>query len=922
PAKWTAETPSLYQLVLTLSTADGAVIETISQNVGFREVEIRDAQLLINGQPILIKGVNRHEHDPVTGHVVSRESMIRDIQLMKQLNINTVRTSHYPNVPEWYDLCDQYGLYVIDEANIESHGAQHLARNEQWRGAHLDRTQRMVERDKNHPSIIIWSLGNEAGDGSNFAATSGWIRQRDPSRPVHYEQAGTGPNTDIVCWMYPSIETIVRYAKSNPNRPLIMCEYAHAMGNSVGNLQDYWNAIEEHRVLQGGSIWDWVDQALWKEVPDKKHAKVLDRIQNRKATVVSGAIGAQGLVGAVELDDDPVYDLTGPLTVEVEVYGDRSSSEYSPLISKGDHQYLLRFDSGGVAFVLHRGKWYSARTDSYDDAQLTSGWNRVTGVYDGKLAKVFVNGRQVAKLSVPEKLDASAHPLNIGRNSEVTNRTTSMPIRRARIYGRALSAEEVSEPEGRNDEDLVLDIDLTKVVEYAAAPNPRCVSRFLAYGGDFGDQPNDGNFCCNGLVQADRRVNPHAYEVKKVYQNIRVTRVDGETEKFRLRNKYYFTNLNEFECSWTLRTNGKTVQSGTLGRIDLAPQHSRDIQIDYAAPQEPGETFLTVSFELPESTPWAESGHVVAWDQLAIGQATAGTVAKAAAGVPAVEYTKSNGVLTVRGEAFSVAINESNAAIESLKYGHRECLAEPLVPNFWKVPNDNQLGNDYLRRLGAWYGAAENRELTSLDVEPSSGGSVRVTAELKLPVNDAAYRLIYDIFTDERLAVTAQYRPTTDNRAPLMPRMGITLAIPQRYNQVEWYGRGPHSSYIDRQTGAEIALYRQTVDGLAFPYIRSQDNGNHTETRWFTITDEAGRGLKVSAVDEPINFSAWPYRLDDLRQAKHDFELPRRETNTIFVDHKVHGVGGDNSWGARTHDEYTLPANQPYTLKFVIEPTQ
>ncbi|MHC4180115.1 MAG: glycoside hydrolase family 2 TIM barrel-domain containing protein, partial [Planctomycetota bacterium] len=267
PAKWTAETPNLYRLVLTLTDAAGKVAEATSHNVGFRKVEIRDGQLLVNGRAIYLKGVNRHEHDPATGHTVSVASMTRDIRLMKQLNINTVRTSHYPDDPRWYDLCDCYGLYVIDEANVESHGAQRLARDPQWRDAHLDRTIRMVERDKNHPSVILWSLGNEAGDGSNFAATSSWIRRRDPSRPVHYEQAGTGPNTDVVCPMYATIQRIVRYGESDPSRPMILCEYAHAMGNSVGNLQDYWDAIEKYPALQGGSICDWVDQRLWKDVP-------------------------------------------------------------------------------------------------------------------------------------------------------------------------------------------------------------------------------------------------------------------------------------------------------------------------------------------------------------------------------------------------------------------------------------------------------------------------------------------------------------------------------------------------------------------------------------------------------------------------------------------------------------------------------
>jgi beta-galactosidase len=266
PKKWSAETPHLYTLVLELADGRGRPLEAASRRVGFRTSEVRDGRFLVNGVPVRLKGVNRHEHDPVTAHVISEESMRRDIALMKQSNINAVRTCHYPNDPRWYELCDEYGLYVIDEANIESHGlgygTRSLAKDPEWGPAHLDRVARMVERDKNHPSVVIWSLGNEAGDGVNFEQAYRWLKQRDPSRPVQYERAELLPHTDIYCPMYASVEEIEKYAASKPGRPLIMCEYAHSMGNSTGNLQDYWDVIEKYEALQGGFIWDWVDQGF------------------------------------------------------------------------------------------------------------------------------------------------------------------------------------------------------------------------------------------------------------------------------------------------------------------------------------------------------------------------------------------------------------------------------------------------------------------------------------------------------------------------------------------------------------------------------------------------------------------------------------------------------------------------------------
>lgn len=265
---WSAETPELYTLALTLKDTRGVTIESTAVRVGFRKVEIKGGQLLVNGKAILLKGVNRHEHDPFTGHVISEASMVKDIKLMKQNNINAVRTSHYPNHPRFYELCDFYGLYVVNEANIESHGMGYdelsLAKDTVWMDAHIDRTVRMVERDKNHPSVIIWSLGNEAGNGLNFHTTYKWIKERDKTRPVQYEQAGRDSNTDIVCPMYAGIDHLVWYATTQHSRPLILCEYAHAMGNSVGNLIDYWDVIESYDNLQGGFIWDWVDQGLAK----------------------------------------------------------------------------------------------------------------------------------------------------------------------------------------------------------------------------------------------------------------------------------------------------------------------------------------------------------------------------------------------------------------------------------------------------------------------------------------------------------------------------------------------------------------------------------------------------------------------------------------------------------------------------------
>ena len=729
PAKWTAETPNLYKLVLTLKDDAGKTIAVTSHNIGFRKVEIRDGQLLVNGKAIDIKGTNRHEHHPVEGHTVSVESMIEDILLMKRFNINAVRTSHYPDDPQWYALCDKYGLYVIDEANIESHGMHYgpesLAKAPKWQKAHLDRTQRMVERDKNHPSIIIWSLGNEAGNGVNFEATYDWIKGRDPSRPVHYERAELARNTDVYCPMYATIDRMLKYVSEPQDRPLIQCEYAHAMGNSVGNLQDYWDAIESNRQLQGGFIWDWVDQGLVADVP-------------------------------------------------------------------------------------------TAQT-------------------------------------------------------------------------------------GNNQ-----------------APDPR-YQQYFAYGGDFGDVPNDGNFCDNGLVQPDRVPNPHLYEVRKVYQSIKVTPVDLTNGKVNVTNKYYFTNLNQFEASWLLRKDGRDVASGQLGRLDVAPRSSKEISIDLPNTDAAGEYLLTVSFALAEDTNWAEAGHRVAWDQF---EMPAGSrPIRTADSKGRLQTSQDDDSFTVKGDSFVVVFCKKSGELISYRVDDRELLAAPLAPNFWKVPNDNQYRNKYLTRLGPWRNAAAKRELKSFDPKPVSDSVISVIVESTLPLADSAYRVRYLVRTDGSVTVSAQYEPG-EGKIPLLPKFGMTTSLSADLDNVAWYGRGPQETYWDRKTGSEIATYNMVVEEMIHPYCRAQDTGNRSDVRWVTLTDADGKGLRITAGKELINFAVWPFTAADLEGATHDYQLPRRDTLTLNVDLQLHGVGGDNSWGARTHPQYTLPGDQPYEYSFTLSPVK
>lgn len=717
PGKWSAESPYLYTVLLTLKDENGKILEIESCKFGFRKVEIKNGQLLVNGIPILIKGVNRHEHDPVTGHYIPRESMIKDIKLMKKFNINTVRTCHYPDDPEWYELCDYYGLYLIDEANIESHGMGYKPKNTfankpQWKDAHLDRIIRMVERDKNHPSVIIWSMGNEAGDGINFEVASQWIHRRDPSRPVHYERALRRPHTDIVCPMYTPIKWLIEYASKKQDRPLIMCEYAHSMGNSTGNLQDYWDVIEKYDQLQGASIWDWVDQGLL------KHSE---------------------------------------------------------------------------------------------------------------------NGEE-----------------------------------------------------------------------------------YWGYGGDFGDEPNDDNFCINGLVFPDRTPQPALWEVKKVYQYIKVKPIDLKNGKVEIINKYDFTNINIFEASWKLSEDDKVLEKGILPKLDIAPKDSKIITIPFDKPElTPGaEYWLIISFRLSESTSWASKGHEVAWEQIKIPFNVPDKPILKMEEIPELELTESESQAIIDGKDFKLVFSKKEGTIASFKYKGIELIKSGPTPDFWRVPIDNDIGNGMPDSLGIWRYAGRDRVIKDVRVKEISPKMVCIKVISTIPVGHSHYESIYTVYGSGDIVIENKFEP--GGELPSLPRFGMQLSLPGEFNYFSWYGRGPHENYTDRKTSAAIGTYGGTVYEQYVPYIFPQENGNKTDVRWVSLTNSDGIGLLAIGIPL-LSVSAHHFTHDDLEKANHTYELKRRDDIYINLDYKQMGIGGDDSWGAWPHPEYTLTSKR-YSYKFRLRP--
>jgi beta-galactosidase len=646
--------------------------------------------------------------------------MRRDIELMKQANINAVRTSHYPNDPRWYDLADEYGLYVLDEANVESHGMGYhpdttLGNKPEWGAAHLDRTIRMVERDKNHPSVILWSLGNEAGDGVNFQATSAWVHRRDPSRPVMYERARQQPHVDVVTPMYTRIEGLLDYVKEWRQRPLIMCEYAHAMGNSVGNLQDYWDVIYAHPQLQGGLIWDWVDQGL----------------------------------AATTRDGRP----------------------------------------------------------------------------------------------------------------------------------------------------------------------------FWAYGGDYGAPgiPSDRNFLANGLVQPDRRPNPHYHEVRKVYQPVTVRLVDTARARIRLVNRYDFRPLDHLALRWTLTADADTVHRGERRAPAVAPHDSTEIVLALpGSPAAHGERLLTVEFLLLADEPFRPAGWVEAWEQF--GMPGAPPPPPAPSGAP-LRLTSGDSAMTVAGERFVARFDRVSGTLASLTYDGVELLRTGLEPNFWRAPTDNDFGNRMPRRQRVWRRAGPERHVDSV-VARQDGETVLVTVGQSLHAGGATLVTAYRVRPGGTITVHNRFVPG-DTALPDLPRLGMRFTMSREFSRVTWFGRGPHESYWDRKTGARVGLYSADAADLYHPYVRPQENGTRADVRWMAVTN--ARGVGLLAVGVPLlEASALPYLQEDFDEGqekinRHLTDIVPRDLTEVRLDWHQMGVGGDDSWGAQARERYRLPL-RVYEWSFRLRP--
>jgi len=916
---WSAEKPDLYRYHIVLSDASGKEIAHYAGKTGFRRNEIKNGQFLHNGKPVLIKGVNRHDHNPETGHYVTRQDILDDLLQMKRANINAVRTAHYPNDPALLELCDELGFYVVSEANIESHGmdygAESLAKDPTWFEAHLDRIRNMVERDKNHPCVIMWSMGNEAGDGVNFVKCSEWLRQRDPSRPVHYEQAKREAHVDLYTPMYATIDECRKYCRDeekkplSEQRPIIQCEYNHAMGNSSGNLADYWTLIRKERLYQGGFIWDFKDQALL----HKKHATgdVEDHSGSPVPVRLFGSLDPdEGLYGGGVLAE--ATDLTGSwsLLAEARVNGAKFKRGVQPLISGGLGSFFLGVSQDAtqlVCTVQTDGETVTLETPLPDDAFST--FHSYAAVYDGSRLTLFVDGREAASKPCGEPLASRGQGIGVGLTPDIATRRYHGSLRRAAVYSRALAANELTTTAA----DPVLLLDFLKDAE-----KPKTID-ILAYGGDFNDRPNDFSFCNNGIFAADLSPSPQFEEVKKAYQNIHTTLVDGATAALKLlvHNENFFTGIQPVAASWRLLRDGNSVAEGKLTLPDIPPGDAAEVTVPTGHTADPNaEYVLRVRYDQAAQSAWHQAGMPIAWDEFPLPWGTRKQPEPQPA-ESAASFAETDSAVTITAGGITAVIDKARGILTSIRRGEHELLVSPLQMNFWRPTTNNDEGAQLEVKLDIWRHAGA-RALARQVTAASEGKDVLVTAELTIPANNSTATIRYRITGGGQIAIDTMFRP--GKNLPSIPRIGFQCAIPNAAQNCRWFGLGPHENYIDRKTGAWTSIHQMPASLLFHRYNDPQESGNRGEVRWATLTSPlGGNGLRLDATGKHLlEFSIYPFPMRDIEMAANPVDLLEGDSLVLNIDHLHAGLGGTNSWGALALPKYRIPPNRDYEWSFLL----
>ncbi|MGW6445259.1 glycoside hydrolase family 2 TIM barrel-domain containing protein [Lentzea sp. NPDC055074] len=907
PAKWTDETPNVYTVVLTLTSPDGEVTHITSDTTGFREIEIRDRTLLVNGKRVLFKGVNRAETDPDHGRHVPRAAQERDVALMEQLNVNAVRTSHYPSDPYFYDLADRHGIWIDDEVDIETHNHENCARwcqanQPEWRDTFLDRLIGMVERDKNHPSVFMWDTGNEAGLGAHHHEMARWLKANDPGRPIYHQSNnpdGDAPFADVWGPRYPSPERFAEQAKST-TKPLIFGEYAHAMGNSLGNFREFWDVIRANPQTQGGFIWDWAEQNI-----RQKTRTTPDTSGNDITALLSGApklvdghrgkaLSLSGLDDFVEVYRDRGLDITGTaLTLDAWVRPGAWTGQF-PIIAKGDHQWTLKMkNETTLEFFVHSGTWRAVQAKV--PADFYGKWHRVSGTYDGTALRLYIDGAEVGTLPFTGAIDYSAADVNIGRDFEMSwndpsnvGRLSRGDVDDVRVYDRALTPAELgtsAAPAGG----AVLALDFDSVRERGT---------HFAYGSTLSG--------VDGLIGTDRKPQPETTQMAWAHQPIRFAYSGGVLT---VTNERQFTGTDDLTLKWRVTEGSKTVKSGRQP-LRVAAASTSPIPVPVPANDTDRERFLTVETV-------TSNGHVLAHDQFSLGGGKIPGLDKAPQDW-AVVFTKEDASkVTATAAGTTYTVDKKSGSLTSIRSQGRELLTSGPKLDAWRAPISNETYTWGRAEGEDWRKAGLDRletSVTGVRVERDGVKTTRIVVDSRVAapgVTGAWFdqTMVYAIDSAGVLRLGHRVTPQGSVRTlPYLPRIGVQLSVPDRYSTFSWYGRKAES-YVDRKDGTPIGVHSSSVADQYVEYHRPQDHGNHTDTRWALLTDGRTSGLLVSGVKD---VSVTQY--DDLERAAYPFMLQRNKGYfTLHADHAVTGVG-DTPNPVRQRNQVRPDSTYEYTV--------
>lgn len=978
PELWSAETPNLYTMVLSLyDSKTGTYMGSVSQQLGFREIEFTKSEvdtngnrittdseykpITINGKQLLLKGTNRHDTDPEYGKYVPHETQEEDIKLMKQYNLNALRTSHYSNDEYLYYLCDKYGIYVMGETNLESHALMNQGEKQvNFKNLAMDRTVTAFNRLKNRTAIVMWSTGNENYYSSSASYANGmfydliwYFKNNDSTRPIHSESSDGNNGTDMRSNMYPSVDTL--YSRAAANMPYVLCEYDHAMGNAVGNLKEYWDAIRSSDNMLGGFIWDWVDQSRILSLDNLPQSYV---VTEKKDGVVgsasissvdenpdSGALTGKSANGYALFESDKYNEaLSGSgksFTVEV-ICKPASDGADKVLIAKGDYQFALKTNSSKQLefFAYYNNNWNSVTAKKPDN--WVGNWHQVVATYDKGAIKIYCDGELVGSGNGNTTIASSSVALGVGCSAD-NGRTFDGEISMGRVYSRALSLEEINAQNSttpaitEKSDDVLLWADFSGLtVDESSKPydyyadtdahtnlySDEIKGNFYGYGGDSGESPNDNSFCVNGLVSPDRDVQPELYEVKYQYQSVWFTADDSRLlgETIDVYNENNFLNLNDFDVTWTLTEDGKEIGSGKLSAEDtnIAGRESGSIKVPYRAsmPEEKkagAEYYLNLSVQLKEDTEWAKAGHEVAYEQFQIPAEV--TKVEPTINTNVTVDDSAEDVIKVSGTDFSFEVEKATGTLKNYVYKGETLLTSGPVPNYWRGILNNDNGN----YDGNWKNVNKNVTASDIAVGTNDAGqkTIRVTLASASQAN-LKQTMIYTVDGSGAVTVDATVDATGTSLGRYI-RIGTVMELPEGYENVEWYGNGPVEAMWDREDFATVGRYSNTVSGMFYPYLDTQDTGTVTGVKWISVTNPSAKSAMAIAATDTVEASALHFTVDDLDQAQHPYELTKLDSTILTVNYRSQGTG-NKSCGQDTLSAYLLPNNKAYTYEYTMVP--